>query len=735
MKKIAILYIIDTLFEIAGSERNLFEIVTRLDPQKYIPVVICMKGGNMVRVLRERGIEVIDLRLGKIYMPSAILKAYELYRFIIKRDIKIVVTYHESSDFFGGIIAWLARVPVIVSSRRDMGYMLHRRHVAAYRIINHLFDRIITVSDAVSTIIAEREKVLWHKLVRIHNGVDREKFSRAIDRQAKKSELGLTAHRPVIGILAALRHIKGHTYFLQAAAKVKEQFPDVYFLVVGWKVGDAYYRELEALTKELGLESNVRFIGGRQDTPEILSLFDISVFASINEGFSNAVIESMAAGKPVVATRSGGTVEAVVDGDTGLLVEPRNADALAEAILRLLKDRKWALQMGENARRRAGETFSIEKMLLGNAELYENLLRGKEAKSGFVAGDISFLTRLLLRTAKQLASAVLYYCGILHLMYQLLPKSSGVKILAYHRVTDSPFVLPGMRIRVANFEKQMRYLSEKHTPLALERALEMIERREPLPANSVVITFDDGYRDNFQNAFPILMKYRIPATVFLSVKAIDEGAMLWFDEILEAFRRTVKKEIDLRDYTLGTLSLRTAAARISAAHAVVSFAKKFMLKERDVFVRNILEKLNVSRTELQNVRIMVSWDEVVKMHEAGVSFGNHGMSHSILSRLTKKELKYEIGKAKEVIRCKTGLDTKLFAYPNGNANDFSQEVEDFLNSYAYTTACTLVKGVNDCAANRLTLRRFCVTEGMESNAFGGFSRSLFAVMLSGVMNL
>ena len=127
--KITILYIIDVFIKMAGAERNLFEVITRLDAERYTPIVMCLHGGKLVKILQNsRKIDVVNLNLTRIYTVKAMIKAINIFKFIKQRNVKIVVTYHESSDFLGGIIAKLAGVPVIISSRRDMGYQLKKRH-------------------------------------------------------------------------------------------------------------------------------------------------------------------------------------------------------------------------------------------------------------------------------------------------------------------------------------------------------------------------------------------------------------------------------------------------------------------------------------------------------------------------------------------------------------------------------------------------------------------------------
>jgi glycosyltransferase involved in cell wall biosynthesis/peptidoglycan/xylan/chitin deacetylase (PgdA/CDA1 family) len=731
MEKIRILYMLDTLIEKAGSERNLFDIVTNLNRERFEPIVVCMRGGSMVVQLRERGIEVMDIGLRRIYTPAALRKAFALYRFIRRRGISIMVTYHESSDYLGSVLGRVAGVPVIISSRRDMGYRLERRHIVLYRIVNRLFDRIVTVSEAVKDIIARREHVPWRKLVRIYNGVDVGLFHRQSGGAALRASLGLVPGRPVVGILAVLRPIKGHRCFFEAADRVRRRFPDACFLAVGWPVGEEYPSELREQVRRLGLENNVIFTGGRRDTPAVLSLFDVAVFASLNEGFSNAVIEAMAAGKPIVATRNGGTAEALVDGESGVLVDPQDPDGLAQAVIGVLEDRDRARELGANAERRVREMFTLPGMIRETEDLYETLLM--EKRHG-IARQFNRRTvvRAAMRSAKHAAAAMLYYLGIMRAMRRMFATRNGVKILAYHRISDDRFLLPGMAVRRKNFERQMRYIARYFSPLSLSAAVDLIERREKLPDNAVVVTFDDGYRDNYVNAFPVLQRYNIPATIFLSARAIDEGSRLWFDTVLEAFRATRRQSVALDDHGLGTLFLSSSRARLDAAQRVVSYAKRFRLAERTRFVGDVLERLKVSADDMRGPRLMMSWDDVQAMHRAGISFGSHGLNHVILSQLPRRELIQEIAGAKELIRKKAGIDTAHFAYPNGGASDFNREIERLLHRYDYVTACTLIRGNNDCTENRLSLRRICVTEGMESNAVGSFSRSLFAIMLAGM---
>jgi len=380
MEKITVLYLIDHFVIMGGAEKNLFEVVTRLNPQRYKPIIMCLKGGKLVNVLRRKGIEIINLKIKKIYTPCALIKALKIIETLKKQDVKIVVTYHESSDFLG-ILTRLSGVPVLVSSRRNMGYKLKKRHIFIYRIINNLFDKIITVSDAVKNEIFNKENVLWNKLTTIYNGVEIEKFSRIIDRDAVKKSLALENDRPIVGVVASFRPIKGHKYFLEAASIIIKKIPKIYFLLVGWyDHSDIYYHYITKIIEKKNIQKNIILTGVRTDIPEMLSIMDICALPSINEGFPNAILEAMAAGKPVVATNSGGTPEAIVNGETGILVPPCNPEALANAILKLLRDKKMASNMGTASQERIKCLFNINKMMRDTENLYEKLLVTKEFK-------------------------------------------------------------------------------------------------------------------------------------------------------------------------------------------------------------------------------------------------------------------------------------------------------------------------------------------------------------------
>jgi glycosyltransferase involved in cell wall biosynthesis len=210
------------------------------------------------------------------------------------------------------------------------------------------------------------------------------------DSAAVRTSFGFPPAAPVVAVFARLTRIKGVEYFLEAAAMLKARFEEARFLIVGEDFYEDHRAGLEALARTLGLDSRVVFAGFREDVPDLLREVAVSVLPSLGgEGLPNVVLEAMAAGVPVVATRVGGTPELIEDGIQGLLVPPRDPGALALAIGSLLAEPRRRRSMGQAGRERAGKEFSIEAGVHATETLYERLLTGGRrlpAPSGSPAG-------------------------------------------------------------------------------------------------------------------------------------------------------------------------------------------------------------------------------------------------------------------------------------------------------------------------------------------------------------
>jgi glycosyltransferase involved in cell wall biosynthesis len=217
------------------------------------------------------------------------------------------------------------------------------------------------------------------KIVVIRNGVDLTRFTDPADPNRIRQELGLAPGTPLVAVVSRLTRLKGLENLLEAAAMLKPQYPDVRFLIVGETspMEVPYLDELKQLADRHGVGDRVIFTGRRSDVPTLLSGVDVSVMPSLNEALSNVLLESMAAGAPTVATRVGGTPEALVHEESGLLVAPGDSRALANAVGRLLDDRLLATQLGRAARQSIQDHFSVDRMVQSTEQLYTELLARK----------------------------------------------------------------------------------------------------------------------------------------------------------------------------------------------------------------------------------------------------------------------------------------------------------------------------------------------------------------------
>lgn len=372
---VKVLYLISFLKKMGGAEKNFVTLVHQMDRRRFEPIVAVLQGGDLVEDLRRDGLTVLDFSLQKICSLEGLRKGLQLARFIRRQGIRLVVTYHHDADLWGAPFARLGGAAV-VSSRRDMGYQLERKHVWAYRLINHLFTRVIAVSDAVGGIVRRREWLPARKIVTVRNGVDTTPYEGALDAPDKKRSLGLDPSRQIVGMVASLRPVKGQEFFVRAAALVLKKRPRTQFVLVG-RCDSSYFRLVQGLIGDLGLADAVFCLGARDDVAEILRVLDVFVMSSLQEGFSNAIIEAMAAGVPVVASSGGGNPEAVQEGVTGLLTPPGEVDGLAQKIERLLEDESLRRRLAENAREAVRQRFSKQAMIDATTEVFESVLAGR----------------------------------------------------------------------------------------------------------------------------------------------------------------------------------------------------------------------------------------------------------------------------------------------------------------------------------------------------------------------
>jgi glycosyltransferase involved in cell wall biosynthesis len=298
----------------------------------------------------------------------------------------IVHTHTSKAGAVGRVAAWLAGVPVIIHTPH--GHIFYGYYGPAISGVIRLFERLLAlITDRIVTLTdrGAQEHVRYkiagpEKFVTIPSGITLSKFrSVLVDPTVKRKELGLPEEGPVIGTVGRLVPIKGHEWLLRAAPRVLAEFPHATFVFLG---EGPLLGQLQQLAARLGISGHVMFLGSRQDVPECLAAFDLFAFPSLNEGMGRALIEAMAVGLPAVAARVGGIPDVVADGETGLLVPARDEAALADALLKLLRDPARLQAYGQSARRSMDERFDVSAMVRAIDRLYDVVWDEKHRPAG-----------------------------------------------------------------------------------------------------------------------------------------------------------------------------------------------------------------------------------------------------------------------------------------------------------------------------------------------------------------
>ena len=336
--------------------------------------------GDMLDLAETKGVAPVMVPgLGREISPgSDLVVLWRLYRLLSRERPTIVHTHMAKAGTVGRLAARLARVPIVVHTYH--GHVFHsyfgpaktRLFVQIERSLSRITDLILTVGEK------QRREILGYgigtptKLRVVPLGLELEPFRDADGYRGElRKELGLEVGRPLVGIVGRLVPIKGHGDFLRAARLVLDRMPDVKFLIVG----DGELRaQLERQVDGLGIRDSVLFLGWRRDLPRVYADLDLIALSSLNEGSPVALIEAMAAGKPVVATNVGGVCDVVADGRDGLLVPPRDPQALAGAVCRLLSVRGGLDVMGSLGRASVYPKYSVGRLVADIGAVYSDLL-------------------------------------------------------------------------------------------------------------------------------------------------------------------------------------------------------------------------------------------------------------------------------------------------------------------------------------------------------------------------
>ena len=284
-----------------------------------------------------------------------------------------------------------------------------------------------------------------------------------------------------------------------------------------------------------------------------------------------------------------------------------------------------------------------------------------------------------------------------------LEKREGptARILYYHRVNDDrdPF-FPAMSTGL--FEREMEFVARHYKVISLDRLMEHLDASDP--ETVLTITFDDGYQDNFNHAFPILQRYGLPATIFLTTGSIDSREPLWFEQLSLALKKTTREDLDLKTDPPLQFRIRTQAERLECNSRIQNFLRDLPDAERRQCLARVLRALAADGDEERHGK-MLTWDQIRYMQARGIDFGGHTITHPFLSRTTEEEAAWEIFGCKARIEEAVQQPVRFFAYPNGHESDVSKSNRDMVRRAGYRAALTTTWGMNDSSTDRMGLRR------------------------------
>jgi len=340
----------------------MINVLRHIDYERFDVSLICTsEKGKRFFLLEDLPLNVLVCNLHNLMSPLKTLHAVlRVRKFLRAHGVRVIHAYMFNPNMLAALVKLTMPGLRLITTRRDMGYWHGPHHWAAWRLVNRITYRVIAVSEEVKAQSMKMESLAEKKIVAIPNGLDVAAYDP--DDTEIAEDLRHLRDRFVVGILAMIRPEKRHDLFIEAARLIGDRISNIHYLVVGPGYPEVVARVRQQVA-QAGLSERFTFTGDRRDIAQVLKAFDVSVLCSDTEGMSNTLLESIAMGRAVVATRVGGNPEVIRDGDNGLLVSAGKADELAAAIFRLHDDRELRSRLAARARQTALEKYDVHVMV------------------------------------------------------------------------------------------------------------------------------------------------------------------------------------------------------------------------------------------------------------------------------------------------------------------------------------------------------------------------------------
>lgn len=372
-----IVYLIDELKVRGGSEKSLYNLVLAMRDKGNRVSVFCLQQGEYAESFKEiENVTYHCLQVRRVYDFSGMKAIRFLRNFLRNEQVDIIQTMHTAADLLGPLVSFgqSARLK-LVSSRRDMGFTKQGKHVRVQKLLNNRVDWILANSTAVKESVREVEGYPAERIRVIHNGIFHEQFQVNDRREAKRkmlASLGLAGDCFLIGNAGNLHGVKGHIFLLQAMAYLQSSYEKLYCLIAG---AGPQLADLQQFCRGNNIADKVLFLGNINEMTSFYAGLDVYVQPSLSEGFSNSILEAMAAGCPVVATDAGGNPDVLYNDLNGYLFPVGNCALLAGSITKILANRELAEGMSHRNRSTISELYSMDVMAARYASFYQSTVQ------------------------------------------------------------------------------------------------------------------------------------------------------------------------------------------------------------------------------------------------------------------------------------------------------------------------------------------------------------------------
>ena len=352
------------------------------------------------------------------------------------------------------------------------------------------------------------------------------------------------------------------------------------------------------------------------------------------------------------------------------------------------------------------------------------------------------------RFAKHLLASVIFYSGLLTFVRWIcrqLFKNSDLVILMYHRVLEDAYASdeytqPAIAVSVQTFERQMEYLAKNYTVVPLTHAADMLRTGRPLPRKCAVITFDDGWRDNYVHAYPILRRLKLPATIFLTTDYIDSDLKFWFLQVGFLLTEGTLSAQELVDACVEAQLVEGTTSSIDRVHLeavathrdkFINYLKRFDSRGTEQIITQLVRRTGLTNDQWPDRKWTLTWADIAEMDSSIIEYGSHGQSHQIMLTLTDDMISSELTVSRQILESRLKRPIVHFAYPNG---DYNESIKRLVREAGYLSAVTAhAGGMHREYHDLYALHRIGLHEGATEGPDEKCSLPVFACIIEGIL--